>query len=88
MATQNPFIKKIYECEVNNINELKIVQSAPIFPPNISRLTRLQSMHLEKCGFPTVPREIRALTNLQHMHISYSEIVTLPPEIGHLISLR
>jgi hypothetical protein len=88
MATQNPFIKKIYECEVNNSNDLKIIQTAPLFPPNISRLTHLRTMHLEKCGFPTVPREIRVLTNLEHIHISYSEIVTLPSEIGQLISLR
>jgi internalin A len=57
-------------------------------PPEIGRLTQLQSLYLSSNRLGSLPPEIGQLTNLQSLGLSRNELSGLPPEIGQLTQLQ
>jgi len=57
-------------------------------PPEIGRLTSLQSLNLSENQLTALPPEIGGLTSLQSLGLRGNQITALPPEIGRLTSLK
>ncbi|HYO49449.1 MAG TPA: COR domain-containing protein, partial [Chloroflexia bacterium] len=57
-------------------------------PPEIGRLTNLQTLNLEGNQLTQLPPEIGRLTNLQTLNLKGNQLTQLPPEIGRLTNLQ
>ena len=53
-------------------------------PPEIGRLTSLQSLDLHGNQFADLPAEIFRLTQLSYLNLAGNQITLLSPEIGNL----
>src|SRR5271166_2305477 len=63
-------------------------QNLSSLPPEIGKLTSLQSLHLGSNRLSSLPPEIGKLTSLQSLHLGFNRLNSLPPEIGKLTSLQ
>ncbi len=59
-----------------------------ILPPDIGRLTDLQTLNLNDNELASLPPEIGMLTNLQTLDPGGNHLTSLPPEIGMLTNLQ
>jgi internalin A len=57
-------------------------------PPEIGRLTNLQTLNLSGNGLTSLPPEIGRLTNLRTLYLDGNGLTSLPPEIVQLTNLR
>ncbi|MEH2421256.1 MAG: COR domain-containing protein [Nostoc sp.] len=57
-------------------------------PPEIVKLTNLQTLNLSSNQLSSLPPEIGQLTNLQSLNLNNNQLSSLPPEIGQLTNLQ
>ena len=57
-------------------------------PPEITNMTSLTSLSLNKNYITEIPKEISKLVNLRALQLSYNKINVIPSEIGNLSNLQ
>lgn len=72
-----------------NLTELNLTHcQLETLPPELGKLTPLQSLWLWQNKLGSVPPEIGELTNLQVLSLQYNQLTRLPPDISKLTKLR
>jgi|GEM_PF-285658 len=81
-------LRSVYPTETAQTALPAEIKPLMVLPPEIGRLTTLQSLVLSSDDLVTLPPEIGQLTALQFLAINGTHLTTLPPEIGQLTALQ
>jgi internalin A len=83
--------------ELPDVNEIRSVLKSGIWdlsnrrltalPPEISQLTRLQTLRLDGNQLTVLPPEIGQLTGLRYLELDRNQLTELPPESASLRTL-
>ena len=89
---QSPCHRKSVTCKGNflsaQVTGLRIAHRLKNIPPEITQLSRLETLSLSRNTLSAVPPELSRLTRLRVLDLSLNQLKHLPPELGRLSSLR